>query len=415
MNQATGHTTFSLTNARQIVKDYFKPNPWIYWCDFLVSYSVGIYCFQQVRGANMLTPHQGFTGELSQVLFFFASCLLFYRCAMFIHEVVHHRNGALPVFRFVWNLICGIPFLMPSFIYYTHIDHHRRSHYGTENDGEYIALVHRRPWYILYYLSWCLVIPALAVVRFLILTPIAWTVPGARAFIHRRASSMVMDPTYIRPLPTKRTMRLIYLQEAGCFAWCMGIAIVPPVFLGRWPIPFLIHAYLIAVVIVLLNSLRTLGSHRWANNGGEMTFVDQLTDSVNFPNSPLTSELWAPVGCRFHALHHLFPSMPYHHMATAHRLLMERLPADSPYRETVGQSLPAVLATLWHRSAGISESTPRVMRPDPRQVTLRYPAICQRELTEAHVFSGSQGDRACDPRVWLAQLEQKRYHETIFG
>ena len=110
------HSNFSLTVARQIVKDHFKPNPLIYWADFLGSYGLGIFCFQKVRGGTMLTPHQGITGELSQVFFFFATCLLFYRCALFIHEVVHHRNGSLPVFRFVWNLLCGIPFLMPSFV-----------------------------------------------------------------------------------------------------------------------------------------------------------------------------------------------------------------------------------------------------------------------------------------------------------
>lgn len=365
MNQASDHSQFSLTGARQIVRDYFKPNPWIYWGDFLASYGLGMFCFAQVRGTGMLSPHQGFTGEFSQIFFFFGSCLLFYRCGLFIHEVVHHRNGALPVFRFIWNLVCGIPFLMPSFVYYTHIDHHRRSHYGTESDGEYIAMAHRRPWYMLFYLSWCFVIPLAAVVRFLILTPIAWTIPGARAFIHRHASSMVMDPTYIRPLPTQRTKRIIYLQEAGCFAWCLGVAIVPPVFLDRWPIPFLINAYLIAVVIMFLNSIRTLGSHRWTNKGGEMTFVDQLTDSINFPNSPLISELWAPVGCRFHGLHHLFPSMPYHHMAKAHRRLMEQLPADSPYRQTVGKSLSAVLFTLWQRSRGIQPATAATIRRIP--------------------------------------------------
>jgi fatty acid desaturase len=37
---------------------------------------------------------------------------------------------------------------------------------------------------------------------------------------------------------------------------------------------------------------------------------------------------------RYHALHHLFPTLPYHNMAAAHRRLMKRLPAGSPYRAT---------------------------------------------------------------------------------
>ena len=141
---------FSLSKARSIVGHLFKLRPEIYWCDFLLTYGLGIFCFQQVRGGNLFVPHQGFAGTWSQTFFYFASCLLYYRASMFIHEVVHQRNGKLPVFRFVWNLLCGIPFLTPSFIYYTHIDHHRRARYGTEQDGEYMPMTHRSPWFMFF-------------------------------------------------------------------------------------------------------------------------------------------------------------------------------------------------------------------------------------------------------------------------
>ncbi len=39
-------------------------------------------------------------------------------------------------------------------------------------------------------------------------------------------------------------------------------------------------------------------------------------------------------GFRYHALTHLFPSLPYHAMGKAHRHLMNALPEDSPYRKT---------------------------------------------------------------------------------
>jgi len=35
----------------------------------------------------------------------------------------------------------------------------------------------------------------------------------------------------------------------------------------------------------------------------------------------------------YHALHHLFPSLPYHNLKSAHRYLVEVLPSNSPYRE----------------------------------------------------------------------------------
>ena len=70
------------------------------------------------------------------------------------------------------------------------------------------------------------------------------------------------------------------------------------------------------VFIVAINALRTLGAHRWTHDGSrEMTFVEQMLDSVNYPHNPLIGGLWAPIGLRFHALHHIFPTMPYHALA----------------------------------------------------------------------------------------------------
>ena len=97
-----------------------------------------------------------------------------------------------------------------------------------------------------------------------------------------------------------------------------------------------------------------------------MTFVEQLLDSINYSRHPWIASLWAPVGLRFHALHHLFPSLPYHNLAKAHRLLMAKLPADSPYRLTESPSLTASIRQLWRasRAAGASHE-PRQSSPQP--------------------------------------------------
>ncbi len=147
LQKSTSQPEFSLRESRSLIGDLFEPRGLIYWTDFLVTFGLGTFCFQQVRGGTMLGPHQGFQGTFSQAFFFFASVLLYYRAAMFIHEVVHLKtSGRLKGFRFVWNLLCGIPFLVPSFIYYTHIDHHRRKHYGTDRDGEYLPLGNQHNW-----------------------------------------------------------------------------------------------------------------------------------------------------------------------------------------------------------------------------------------------------------------------------
>jgi fatty acid desaturase len=141
------------------------------------------------------------------------------------------------------------------------------------------------------------------------------------------------------------------LQELGCFLALVGYVAFPLLVLHRWPIPLLIQGYLSGVVLVLMNCLRTLASHRWTSDGREGTFVDQMLDSVTLDSDSLAARLLNPVGLRYHATHHLFPSLPYHNMRIAHRRLLERLPADSPYRRTVATSLWSVIADLWQRAS----------------------------------------------------------------
>lgn len=364
---------FSVGQARGIVKDLFQANPRIYWADFLLSIAGGGICFVLVR--RVFEPF-----SWPSIVAFVVCGLCYYRAVLFIHELVHMRDGKFRTFSIVWNLFCGIPFLMPTFLYYTHVDHHMRKHFATDHDGEYIPLATMSPIHILIYLCQPFVIPLIAIARFLILTPLCWASPRIREFVRRRASSMVMDPTYIRPMPTRQVLRVFRLQEALCFLWCAGVATV--ILAGLVPLGFLITAYCLAVFVLTLNGLRTLGAHRYINAGGEVTFLDQLLDSLNYANHPFLSALWAPVGLRFHALHHLFPSLPYHNLAMAHRRLMAELPANSPYRLTESPSLTASLVQLWRTSVSAGREA-RAER-DHERPRSRPLSGTEKTLTGAH-------------------------------
>lgn len=350
MFQSPGTPNFSLAEARSIVKDLFTPRPIIYWADFLASSIGGMACFGLVR--RRLEPF-----SIEQGIVFVICCLLFYRAVLFTHEMTHLRSGSFRMFRIVWNLLCGIPFLMPSFTYYTHVEHHMRKHFGTDHDGEYLPLGTQSPWHIAVYLCQPFWLPIAAVLRFGLVTPLTWISPAFRDWSLRHASSMVMDPTYLRPLPTREVLRIFRLQEVLCFLWILALAILMAIGAVPW-LGFLATAYAVSVTILFLNALRTLGAHRYTNDEGQMTFVEQMLDSVNYPNRPFLSALWAPVGLRFHALHHLFPSLPYHNLAKAHQRLMDRLPPDSPYRRTVSPSLFASLRELYRNAQA---STPQAV------------------------------------------------------
>jgi fatty acid desaturase len=333
---------FSIAQARAIVSDLFDPNPWIYWTDFLASFAVGCLCFQLVRQFPLFS--------LAQLVCFTATVILYYRCGSFIHELMHIKRDQFVGFRVAWNLLCGIPFLIPSFVYWTHIKHHQGTTYGTHDDGEYLPFAKRGPWMIVWFLTEPLYVPLLAVFRFLVLTPLTWFSPAVRRWVLRHASSMIIDPSFVRPELPSRDIRIMRLQEVLTFLWCAGV-LAMVLTNGRWPFPFLIQAYATGVCIVLMNNVRTLVAHRWTNGDDEpMTFSDQVLDSLNFPHHPLMTELWAPVGMRFHALHHLFPSLPYHNMPEAHRRLTRELPPESPYHELERRSFTDAFLELWRMS-----------------------------------------------------------------
>jgi fatty acid desaturase len=89
-----------------------------------------------------------------------------------------------------------------------------------------------------------------------------------------------------------------------------------------------------------------------------LTMTEQLLDSCTIrPDAGIAGalaaawrELWAPVGLRYHALHHWIPSLPYHNLARAHRLLLSTLGHDAPYVATQYPTIASVLVDLVRRA-----------------------------------------------------------------
>jgi fatty acid desaturase len=96
--------------------------------------------------------------------------------------------------------------------------------------------------------------------------------------------------------------------------------------------------------------------------------TDQLLDSCTIAPAERVSHplgarvaaagraLVAPVGLRYHALHHWIPSLPYHNLGRTHRRLVAALASDGPYGATLERGFASALRDLLRRSRAPSRS-----------------------------------------------------------
>ena len=349
----TQSSKFPLDKARELVKGLNTPNPWIYWTDFLFHVTLGWAAFL----LTLRSPPY----SVWQVFFYLVTTLALYRAVIFTHELAHLRRNTFRRFRLVWNMTCGFPLMVPSFMYGgVHNDHHKRNIYGTKDDGEYLPFAVGRPFRIILYLLQVFVLPLLLAGRFILLTPVSYLHRGLRRLVWKSASSLTIDFDYRRPEPSSRDEETWRLQEFATFLY--GATAVTLVIAGLWPWRVLLLWYLVSVLMFLLNSFRTLAAHSYRNPGDRiMEFSEQYLDSVNIPGNPLFTPLWAPVGLRYHATHHLFPALPYHALGEAHRRLVRELPDNSLYLQTLRRSLRDALRRLWREA----DAHQRIERANP--------------------------------------------------
>ena len=330
-----------LKEAKAEVSDLARPTPLIYWVDFLLSISTGY------AAAIAYLDLPGFSW-LRVGCLVVASFLIF-RASSFVHEIVHQRDERLNSFRIVWDLVCGIPTLFPSFTYMHHLDHHRCDSYGTKKDGEYLPFGVNPFRMIGYYFLLTFAWPLMVVFRFFFLTPISFLYPPFRPWLLERFSSFGIVNFQHRLTITPSTPLLYWaFLDIACFLRTVGP--VTLIATGVMPWTRLPLLYSIAASILLLNFIRVLCLHDFLNEDEQLSYSGQLRDSLTLPHHGVVAELFVPLGLRYHAMHHLFPHLPYHALPTAHRRLMRALPAESDYHRTVRPGMAAIFLQLWRNS-----------------------------------------------------------------
>jgi fatty acid desaturase len=324
--------------ARALVRPQARRRPWIYWSDLTATMGVGWIAF-------VLAGMGGLVGPRSIALMVVAALAL-YRGVMFTHEIVHTRSTELPGFALAWMVTCGVPLLLPTFTYDMHRQHHTTRLYATAEDGEYLRDIQGgQPLRSLGMFAVApLALPAL-VVRFAVITPLAWCLSPVRAWADVSASSLVLDTSYQRRRPVGRERMKWTVGEAACLAWIGAIAVL--LFSGLVPVIRLVEAELVVSAMVVTNAFRVLGEHRYRAPITTVSFSEQVADSLNYVQRMPLAALWGPLGLRYHGVHHLFPTLPYHVLGKVLRALRaDPRTADlMVVRRSLLATLPEVLRT----------------------------------------------------------------------
>ena len=325
--------------SRRLVSDLHAPRPLIFWSDLLASGGIGWAAFAVALQSTPWTPVM-----LAAVV---VSGFALYRGLCFTHELTHLRKRSLPGFETAWNLIFGVPLLLPSFTYMgVHQMHHGLTTYGTKADPEYLPFASSRKLIVAFALQSALLLPILLFLRFVVVAPFGLPWPRLHRWLEVHASSFSMNPDYRRAMQPSmvRRMRRWEVAMLACFAGVLALMSA-----GALPGRTLYVWYGVLTFVSFFNTLRVLGAHEYESDGSPRDRHEQLEDSIDTPGGFWT-ELWAPVGLRYHALHHFFPGIPYHTLGIAYRRIVAAVPADSLFLQSTSHSLPRSLTELYRKA-----------------------------------------------------------------
>jgi fatty acid desaturase len=176
------------------------------------------------------------------------------------------------------------------------------------------------------------------------LAPLSAVSPRLREAVVSRYSALSINPQFRRRVPQGDEKSRWDRMEAATAVWALALIVTAAT--GVLPLKAFLVFLAVGSGVALINQVRTLVAHLWENEGEVMSVTAQYLDSVNVPPPALLPALWAPIGLRYHALHHLLPGVPYHALGEAHRRLIGVLEPESPYYKANYRGLPGLVGKL---------------------------------------------------------------------
>jgi hypothetical protein len=336
-----------------MLQDLMEYRPWIYFADFTASIAIGYFaCWQYFTVRDYSLP---------QFFWFLVAGLALFRAGVFVNEIARMPEGRMVAFKTYWNLICGIPLLMPSFKYQLVRPHARIPVEQIAEPGAEAPLG-LRPKRLTAHALRILAAPVLGAARFLLIGPLLILHPGIHGWLWARLPANFPIPHQSAELmPTAGRRR--NAAEICCFLVVLAVVFAYADDIVPWSTFAELYALCVfAVALRCVQNLfeaRLLPAQAKANpgdasviplpsvenshlsNSAAMADVDEVGlepaagSPVTVAGPPVIDALLLPVGSRYRGLREALPSVPYHNLGAAHRRLMAELPADSAYRRHV--------------------------------------------------------------------------------
>jgi fatty acid desaturase len=314
-----------ISRMKQILKDYHEPNKLIFWRDIL-SFSLIGWVLITYSSFNFILP------------LYLVGVFMLYKGGMLIHEISHLAKKIKGI-RTAYDLLLGYPISYPSYIYDTHLYHHGKKTYGTLRDPEYLYIENFSGLTLIRPLFAAFLLPIFQWIRFGIVPFITPFMPRKfKVHLFQKYSTLVFSMAYVRPIRNEEQSLMTMMREdLLCASYKVGL--IALLYFEILPMRFLFIYYIAFVIASLLNMYRALFNHIYANKSGEsLSWEDHLMDTATIKAGPITN-LFFINGLNYHALHHLFPELPYHNLKAAHFKLVDELEEDHIYKKCIFNSV----------------------------------------------------------------------------